>query len=68
MTELRDQVFVFTGAALEAALEQWVDAQIAAYPHQEERIRTTALAMRDFLMSDAARAHKMSMSPGHPGP
>ncbi len=67
MSELTDQVFVFTGATLEAALAEWVDEQIAAYPHQEERIRITALAMRDFVMSDAARHHKMRMRPGHRG-
>jgi hypothetical protein len=66
MTELRDQVFVFAGATLEEALAEWVDEQIAAYPQQEERIRITALAMRDFLMSDVARRHKMRMRPGHP--
>jgi hypothetical protein len=37
--------------------------QIDAYPHQEERIRIAALAMRDFLLSDAARRHKMLMRP-----
>jgi hypothetical protein len=63
MTELKEQVFVFTGAAFEAALADWVQAQIAAYPHQEERIRITALAMRDFLLSDAARRHKLLMRP-----
>lgn len=61
MTELKDQVFVFTGASFEAALAEWVEAQIRAYPHQEERIRITALAMRDFLLSDAARRHKLLM-------
>jgi hypothetical protein len=63
MTELQDQVFVFTGASFEAALAEWVEAQITAYPHQEERIRITALAMRDFLLSDAARRHKLLIRP-----
>jgi hypothetical protein len=63
MTELKDQVFVFTGASFEAALAEWVEAQIEAYPHQEERIRIAALAMRDFLLSDAARRHKLLMRP-----
>jgi hypothetical protein len=61
MTALSDQVFVFTGASLEAALEEWMVEQIAAFPHQEERIRITALALRDFLLSDAARRHKLAM-------
>lgn len=64
MMELKDQVFVFTGDTLEAALEEWVQEQIAAYPHQEERIRITALAMRDFLFSEPARRHKMRMRAG----
>lgn len=63
MSELRDQVFVFTGAVCEAALDEWVAEQLRAYPHQEERIRITALAMRDFLMSEAAARHKMRMRP-----
>jgi hypothetical protein len=61
MQELRDQVFVFTGATFEAALADWIREQTDAYPHQEERIRIAALAMRDFLTSDAARRHKMLM-------
>ncbi|MFY9976064.1 MAG: hypothetical protein WAK53_17550 [Chromatiaceae bacterium] len=64
MAELKDHVFVFTGATFEAAMEAWMREQIAAYPHQEERIRVTALAMRDFLQSDAARRHKLMMRPG----
>ena len=64
MMELKDQVFVFTGDTLEAALEEWVQEQIAAYPHQEERIRVTVLAMRDFLLSEPARRHKMRMRAG----
>jgi hypothetical protein len=63
MSELSDQVFVFSGAACEAALAEWLDEQLGAYPHQEERIRITALAMRDFLMSEAAGRHKMRMRP-----
>lgn len=61
MTQLSDQVFVFTGAAFEAALDEWVQEQVAAYPHQEERIRIAALAMRAFMLSDAARRHKLLM-------
>ena len=59
-------MFVFTGAALEAALAEWVDEQTAAHPHQEERIRITAVAMTAFLMSDAAGRHKMHMRLGQP--
>ena len=59
--DFRRRVFVFTGATFEAALADWVDAQIGAYPRREELIRITALAMRDFLGSDQARDHKMIM-------
>ena len=50
MAELKDQVFVFTGATFEAAMEAWMREQIAAYPHQEERIRVTARAIKQGLV------------------
>jgi hypothetical protein len=59
MTSFADQVFVFTGATLEQALDDWVADQLAAYPNQEERIRVTALAMRDFFASPQVERHKM---------
>ena len=59
MTPFADKVFVFTGVTLEEALDDWVAAQIAAYPHQTERIQITALAMRDFFMSPQIEQHKM---------
>jgi hypothetical protein len=63
MTAFSDQVFVFTGATLEQALDDWLADQIAAYPHQEERIRIAALAMRDFFASPQVERHKMKL--GH---
>jgi len=59
MTTFADEVFVFNGATLEQALEDWVAEQVAAYPHQEARIRITALAMRDFFASPQIERHKM---------
>lgn len=59
MTTFREKVFVFTGATLEQALDDWVADQLAAYPHQEARIRITALAMRDFFESPQIDRHKM---------
>jgi len=59
MTPFQDRVFVFTGATLERALEDWLAEQLAAYPHQEERIRITAAAMRDFFESPQTERHKM---------
>ena len=61
MAEFKERVFVFTGAAFEAALRDWEAEQIAAYPHREELIRVTALAMRDFLESAAVRRHRMTL-------
>jgi hypothetical protein len=49
---------VFTGATL---LDDWRAEQLAAYPHQEERIRITALAMRDFFESEHIERHKMTL-------
>lgn len=61
MTAFEDRVFVFTGATLTWALDDWVAEQLAAYPHQEERIRITALAMRDFFESEHIARHKMTL-------
>lgn len=61
MSNFEQKVFVFTGATLERALEDWVAEQLAAYPHQEERIRITALAMRDFFASAHVERHKMTL-------
>lgn len=57
----KNQVFVFSGQTLDLALDEWEAEQIAAYPHKEELIRITALAMRDFLGSDQVSRHKMTM-------
>jgi hypothetical protein len=61
MTAFAERVFVFTGATLERALDDWVAEQLAAYPHQEARIRVTALAMRDFFESEQMERHKMML-------
>jgi hypothetical protein len=61
MPNFEDKVFVFTGATLTRALEDWVAEQLAAYPHQEARIRVTALAMRDFFESAHVERHKMTL-------
>ena len=64
MTDFTDKVFVFSGATFEAALADWTREQIDAYPHREELIRITALAMRDFMVSPQVAQHKMTL----PGP
>jgi len=61
MTAFEDRVFVFTGATLERAIEDWLADQLAAYPHQEERIRITALALRDFFESPQIQHFKMML-------
>ena len=67
MSQLSDKVYVFTGETFEAALEEWMARQIAAYPHKRDLIRTTALAMRDFMSSEEIRHHKMTV-PAASGP
>ena len=62
VSEFNNRVFVFTGATLDAALRDWVAEQIEAYPQREALIRTTALAMRDFLESEQVRRHKMTLA------
>ncbi len=61
MADFSDRLFVFSGATFEAALADWQADQIAAYPHREELIRITALAMRDFMASPQAARHKMTL-------
>ena len=61
MTDFNDRLFVFSGATFTAALEEWTAEQITAYPQQEDLIRITALAMRDFMASPQAKRHKMGV-------
>ncbi len=61
MTAFQDRIFVFSGATLERALEDWVEEQLAAYPQQEARIRIAALAMRDFFESTHIDRNKMTL-------
>ena len=46
--------WVFADNRLEESLQAYEQAALAAYPHQEERIRITVAAMRDFLHSEFA--------------
>lgn len=54
-------VWVFDEPRLEQALSDYQDAAMTAYPQQEERIRTTVLAMRDFLHSSQAAGLRMRL-------
>ena len=62
------KVWVFQQSTLEAAPSDWVDKQIAAYPHKEELIRTVELAILDFLDSPDVEARTMVMRPGSARP
>lgn len=59
--ESKGAVWVFDAARLDAALEAYEAEALAAYPQQQERIRTTVLAMRDFLYSDPAAPLRMKL-------
>jgi hypothetical protein len=59
MADFTDKVFVFSGDTLEAALKEWEEEQVAAYPHRKDLIRTVSCAMRDFMDSEQVRRHKM---------
>ena len=48
------RIWVFDEDNLEQAIESYQTEALAAYPQQEERIRTTLLAVRDFLHSEHA--------------
>jgi len=61
----RNVTYVFSYTTLLEALNEWQEEQIAAYPHQEERIKTTTVAMQYFLRSKQVLDHKMIVS-GNP--
>lgn len=48
------RIWVFDEGKLEEALARYETAAIRAYPAQQERIRVTVAAMRDFLYSEFA--------------
>jgi len=48
------RIWVFDENRLEESLQTYQAAAIDAYPKQEERIRITVEAMRDFLHSEYA--------------
>ena len=53
--------WVFNRESLDKSLNEWMQLQIDAYPHQEELIKTTVLAMQDFLSSEIVIKNKMTM-------
>jgi len=54
-----DTLFAFSYQDFLGALEAWKAEQLTAYPHQAERIETTALAMRDLMHSRYVIEHKL---------
>jgi len=48
------RIWVFDETKLKEALDRYEADALKAYPHQEERIRLTVAAMRDFLHSEYA--------------
>ena len=48
------RIWVFDEGKLEDALARYEAAAIRSYPGQEERIRVTVAALRDFLYSEFA--------------
>jgi hypothetical protein len=48
------RIWVFDETRLEESLQAYQQAALEAYPNQEERIRITVAAMRDFLHSEYA--------------
>lgn len=59
--ENKGAVWVFDAARLDEALDAYEAEALAAYPRQQERIRTTVLAMRDFLYSEPAAPLRMKL-------
>ena len=57
--------YVFSHTTLLEALDEWQQEQIKQYPHQQQRIKTTAVAMQYFLRSKQVLEHKMIVS-GNP--
>ncbi|MEN8176711.1 MAG: hypothetical protein ABFS23_13175 [Pseudomonadota bacterium] len=55
-------IWVFDEAKLEEALARYQEEALAAYPGQEERIRVTLVAVRDFLHSEHAEKLVMKVS------
>lgn len=55
-------IWVFDETRLDEALQAYEAEARATYPNQEARIRTTVLAMRDFLHS--VHAAGLRMRPG----
>ncbi len=60
---MSDSIYAFHISTLQAALNDWKQEQLAAYPHKAELIETVALAMMDFMESEHVRRHKMLVEP-----
>ena len=48
------KIWVFDESKLDEAIEKYRQASVDAYPHQEEKINITVMAIRDFMHSEYA--------------
>ena len=55
------KIWVFDESKLEEAIEKYRQASIEAYPHQEEKINVTIMAVRDFMHSEYAEKLTMNV-------
>ena len=62
MSKHQGKIWVFDEGKLDEALAQYRKEALQAYPHQQERIEMTLLAVKDFLHS--SHAGKLTMSVG----
>ena len=54
------RIYCFTDETLQAALDDWRQEALEAYPQQAAQIELTVRAMQDFFASEALiRRHKM---------
>lgn len=55
------KIWVFDESKLEEAIEKYRQASFEAYPHQEEKINVTIMAVRDFMHSEYAEKLTMNV-------
>ena len=65
MKNINNMTYVFSHSTFMDALKEWEQTQLDHYPHQQERIQTTVVAMQDFMLSPEVVKHKMIVS-GNP--
>ena len=61
MTDKSQRIWVFDESKLDEAIEAYRQAAVQAYPQQEEKIKLTVLAIKDFLDSEQAGKLRMNI-------